>query len=97
MHETTGTRYGVVIISRNSINKPVNNELQLISNKDLDVDQHVVDVINQKLRKDIKRPQIWSFGLAQRKNLTKNENGKGYFEVVPNCDAQTLLKLIYDK
>ncbi|RNA10667.1 hypothetical protein BpHYR1_025304 [Brachionus plicatilis] len=47
--------------------------------------------------KDLKRPQIWSFGLAERKNLAKNENGKGYFEVVPNREAQTLLEIIYDK
>ncbi|CAF0979658.1 unnamed protein product [Brachionus calyciflorus] len=45
--------------------------------------------------KDLRRPQIWCFGLVERKNL--QSHGKVYFEIVPNREAITLLPIIYDK
>lgn len=43
----------------------------------------------------MKRPQVWAFGLVERKD--KYSNGKCYLQVVPNREATTLLEIIYDK
>ncbi|CAF0725430.1 unnamed protein product [Brachionus calyciflorus] len=45
--------------------------------------------------KDLKRPQVWTFGLVERRD--GKANGKVYLEVVPNREAQTLLAIIYEK
>ncbi|CAF0895277.1 unnamed protein product [Brachionus calyciflorus] len=45
--------------------------------------------------KDLSRPQVWCFGMVQRKDSTTN--GKCYMEVVPNRESENLLEIIYDK
>ena len=42
--------------------------------------------------KDLKRPQVWVFGMYQR-----GKQPKCLFVVVPKRDAFTLLNVIYDK
>ncbi|RNA21956.1 hypothetical protein BpHYR1_003912 [Brachionus plicatilis] len=55
-----------------------------------------IDKANLKLGgKDLKRPQVWTFGLVQRPDSLTAK--KCYLQVVPNREAQTLLEIIYDK
>ncbi|RNA00725.1 ISXO2-like domain-containing [Brachionus plicatilis] len=65
--------------------------------KIVEIDESLYAKVKHSKGKDLKRPQICSFGLAERKNSALNENGKGYFEVVPKREAQTLLEIIYNK
>ena len=47
------------------------------------------------LGKDLKRPQVWTFGLVQRRDSVSN--GLCYLQVVPDREAETLLSIIYEK
>ncbi|RNA28025.1 ISXO2-like domain-containing [Brachionus plicatilis] len=54
-----------------------------IDKKNLKLGGHgkIVEIDKSLYAKDLRRPQVWTFGLAKRKN--QEENGKIYFEVLP--------------
>ena len=48
--------------------------------------------------KDLKRKQVWVFGLAERiANSEKRSAEKCYMQHVPNREATTLLQICFDK
>ena len=63
--------------------------------KIIEIDESLYAKVKHSKGKDLIRPQVWTFGLVQRKD--SQSNGKCYFEVVPNREATTLLAIIYEK
>jgi hypothetical protein len=63
--------------------------------KIVEIDESLYAKVKHSKGKNLMRPQVWTFGLVQRKDSTTN--GKCYMQVVPNREAQTLLAVIYEK
>ena len=64
-------------------------------NKIVEIDESLYAKVKHNKDKDLKRPQVWTFGLVQRPDSLTAK--KCYLQVVPNREAQTLLEIIYDK
>ncbi|CAF0819268.1 unnamed protein product [Brachionus calyciflorus] len=65
------------------------------NDKIVEIDESLYAKAKRSKGKYLKRPQVWTFGLLERRDGTTN--GKVYLEVVPNREAQTLLAIIYEK
>ncbi|RNA00670.1 ISXO2-like domain-containing [Brachionus plicatilis] len=64
-------------------------------NKIVEIDESLYAKVKHNKGKDLKRPQVWTFGLVQRPDSL---TAKKYdLQVVPNREAQTLLEIIFDK
>ncbi|CAF1088466.1 unnamed protein product [Brachionus calyciflorus] len=63
--------------------------------KIIEIDESLYAKLKHGKGKDLKRPNVWVFGLVQRKD--SSTNGSCYLQVVPNREAETLLSIIYDK
>lgn len=61
-------------------------------NKIVEIDESLYSKVKYNRGKDLRRAQVWVFGLVER-----GDNAKCYMEIVPNREALTLLNIIYNK
>ncbi len=55
----------------------------------IEIDENLFVKVKHHKGKDLKRPQVWVFGMYER------ESKKCFFVQVPKRDASTLLNIIY--
>jgi hypothetical protein len=57
----------------------------------VEIDESLFAHVKHHRGKDLRRRQIWVFGLRER------QSGKCYFKIVKKRDSETLLPIIYER
>lgn len=65
--------------------------------KIVEIDESMYAKVKHWVGKDLKRKQIWVFGLVERVPKDEEDQSKCYMEIVKDREAITLVNIIYNK